>query len=169
MTRAVEIAGVAVGATQPVRLMAAINVSPESFFPGSVRNDAAALRDAAQRAVAEGADWIDLGGRSTAPYRSGEVSLEEEERRIRWAVPVVAAAVAAPISIDTTRAAVAAAALQCGARVVNDVSGLHGDADMAVVAARAAGVVLGASPDALGGGSLRPPLAAVRRALRASL
>lgn len=168
VSRESNLAGVAVGGAQPVRLMAVINVSPESFYPGSVRADAAALRDAAQAAVADGADWIDLGARSTAPYRAGDVSVEEEVRRLRWAAPIVAAAVSAPISVDTTRAAAALAGLDCGARVVNDVSGLHGDSAMAAAAARADGVVLTATPAALGGRSLAP-LAAVRAALGASL
>jgi dihydropteroate synthase len=169
VSREVELAGVAVGGAQPVRLMAALNVSPESFYPGSVSADAAALRDAAQCAVGEGADWIDLGARSTAPYRDGDVPLDEEVRRLRWALPIVAAAVTVPISVDTTRAAAARAGLESGARLVNDVSGLHGDAGMAAVAAGADGVVLSAAPAALGGHPLAPPLAAVRTALHASL
>jgi dihydropteroate synthase len=169
VSREVDLAGVTVGGAQPVRLMAAINVSPESFYPGSVRADAAALRDAAQAAIADGADWIDLGARSTAPYRASDVSVEEEMRRLRWAVPIAAAAVAAPISVDTTRADAALAGLECGARLINDVTGLFGDPAMAAAAARADGLVLTAAPQALGAAALTPPLAAVRTALRASL
>jgi dihydropteroate synthase len=69
------LAGVAVGGAHPVRLMAAINVSPESFYAGSVQRDDGALRAAAQRAAAEGADLIDVGARSTAPYRATDVPL----------------------------------------------------------------------------------------------
>jgi len=146
--------------------MAAINVSPESFYPGSVRADATALRDAARRAVDEGADLIDVGARSTAPYRETAIALEEEVRRMRWAVEVVTGAVAVPVSADTTRAAVAAAALAAGARVINDVSGLRGDPAMAELAAQGAGVVLTAAPD---GGPDAAPLVLVRRALAESL
>lgn len=161
------LAGLRIGGDAPVRIMAALNVSPESFYGGSVRTDAVALRDAARRAVDEGADLIDVGARSTAPYgAAAAVSGDEEVRRMRWAVDVVANAVAVPISADTSCAAVAAAALAAGARVINDVSGLRGDAAMADLAAQGAGVVLMAAPD---GGPDAPPLALVRRALGDSL
>ena len=62
------LAGLPIGGDHPVRVMAAINVSPESFFADSVRVDDGALRDAAQQAVEEGADIIDIGAKSTAPY-----------------------------------------------------------------------------------------------------
>ena len=161
------LAGLRVGGDAPVRIMAALNVSPESFYRGSVHGDAEALRAAARRAVDEGADLIDIGARSTAPYGThGEVALDDEVRRMRWAVDVVAGAVPVPISADTTRAAVVAAALAAGARVVNDVSGLRGDPAMADLAAQGAGVVLMAAPD---GGPDDAPLALVRRALADSL
>ncbi|MBX3028506.1 dihydropteroate synthase [bacterium] len=161
------LAGLSIGGDAPVRIMAVLNVSPESFYGGSVRRDPAALRDAARRAVDEGADLIDVGARSTAPYGAvAAVRDDEEVRRMRWAVDVVANAVAVPISADTTRAVVAAAALAAGARVINDVSGLRGDPAMADLAAQGAGVVLTAAPD---GGPDAPPLALVRRALGDSL
>jgi len=160
------LAGVAVGVDQPVRLMAALNVSPESFYAGSVAGDAAALRDAAQQAVEEGADIIDIGARSTAPYRDTAIPLAEEVRRMTRAVEVVAAAVRVPVSADTTRATVATAALSAGARIINDVSGLRGDAAMADIAAQGEGVVLMASPD---GERDDAPLAQVRRLLVDSL
>ena len=82
------------------------------------------------------------------------------------AVQVVAGAVQVPISADSPRAAVVAAALASGARIVNDVSGLRGDAAMADIAAQAEGVVLMASPDGESGAS---PIALVRRMLSDSL
>ena len=166
MRASASLAGVRVGGDQPVRLMAVLNVSPESFYPTSVRCDAVALRDAAQRAVAEGADLIDVGARSTAPYGTGAVELEEEVRRMTWAVESVVRAVRVPVSADTTRAPVVAAALAAGARLVNDVSGLRGDAAVADLAAQAEGVVLMAAPD---GGEDAAPLVLVRRALADSL
>lgn len=161
------LAGVPVGAAHPVRVMAVLNVSPESFHAGSVHRDAAALRAAAQRAVAEGADFIDIGARSTAPYRDTDIPLAEELRRMRWAVELVAAAVSVPISADTLHAPVAAAALAAGARIINDVRGLRADAAMAEVAAQADGVVLMASPD--GRTAAGAPLPRVRRLLADSL
>jgi dihydropteroate synthase len=160
------LAGVAIGVDQPVRLMAALNVSPESFYEGSVAGDAAALRAAAQQAMEEGADIIDIGARSTAPYRDTAIPLAEEVRRMTRAVEVVAAAVRVPVSADTTRATVATAALAAGARIINDVSGLRGDAAMADIAAQGEGVVLMAAPDGEGDDA---PLAQVRRLLVDSL
>lgn len=160
------LSGVEVGDGHPVRIMAALNVSPESFYPGSVRRDAAALADAAQQAAAEGADIIDIGSMSTAPYLRGHVAAEEELRRAAWAFEVVGAAVKVPLSVDTQRASVAAAALSAGATIVNDVSGLRADAGMAAVAARASGVILAAAHT---GPFDAPPLAFVRQLLSNSL
>lgn len=160
------LAGVRIGVGQPVRLMAALNVSGESFYAGSVHRDAGALRDAAQRAVAEGADIVDLGAKSTAPYRDTAIPVGEEARRMTWAVEAVAAAVSVPLSADTTSAPVAAAALAAGARIVNDVSGLHGDDAMGAVEVRADGVVLAASP---GRQPIGDPIAQVRARLADSL
>jgi dihydropteroate synthase len=155
-----------IGGDHPVRVMAAINVSPESFFAASVRVDDGALRDAAQRAVAEGADLIDIGARSTAPYLDTAIPLEDEVRRMTRAVQVVTAAVSVPVCADTTRAAVAAAALAAGARIINDVSGLRDDVAMADIAAQAEGVVLMASPE---GEPDAAPVERVRRLLIAGL
>jgi dihydropteroate synthase len=146
--------------------MAAINVGAESFYAGSIHADAAALRAASQRAAADGADMIDLGARSTAPYRRVEVAPDEERARLVWAIEVVRSAVALPISADTTRARVAAAALRTGARIVNDVSGLCDDPSMADVAAGAEGVVLVAGPRP---GVTSASLAEVHDALRESI
>jgi dihydropteroate synthase len=145
MAARAELADIAVGEGYPVRLMAVINVSPESFYPGSVAPDAAALRDAAQRAVVEGADLIDVGAMSTAPYRDTEISPAEELRRMTGALVVVAASARVPISADTTRAEVARAALDAGAAIINYVTGFGGDEAMGEVLARARGVILVAS------------------------
>ena len=160
------LAGVPIGGPHPVRVMAAINVSPESFFADSVFADEGALRAAAQRAVEEGADILDIGAKSTAPYRDTAIPVEEELRRMQRAVRIIGAAVGVPISADTTRASVAAAALAAGARIINDVSGLRGDAAMADIAAQGEGVVLMASPDDDVSGA---PIEQVRRLLIESL
>jgi dihydropteroate synthase len=147
MSLSASLAGVAVGAGQPVRIVGAVNVSPESFYAGSVRTDDAALAAQARQMVAEGADLIDLGAMSTAPYLETRIEEAEEQRRMEWAVGVVAQAVDVPISADTRRASVAAVALAAGARVVNDTSGLRTDPQMAAVAAQADGVILMASEE----------------------
>lgn len=162
-----NLAGVRVGAGQPVRIMAVLNVSPESFYSGSVRGDAGALHAAAQRAVDDGAHFVDVGAMSTAPYRDGEVPLAEEIRRMTWALGVLAKAVSVPLSADTKRAAVAAAALASGARIINDVTGFRGDAAMADVAAMAEGAVLVASEPCAAGWV--DPLELVRSLWRESL
>ena len=170
-----ELAGVRVGDGCPVRLMAALNVSPESFHPGSVSRDAGALREAAARAADEGADIIDIGAMSTAPYLQTEVSVTEEMRRMTWALEIVGAAITLPLSADTKRAAVAAAALSAGARIINDVTGLRADERMAEIAARADGLVLTASEPAhteartSEAGTREGPQALVRRLLAESL
>lgn len=162
-----NLAGVPVGAGYPVRVMAVLNVSPESFYSGSVHGDSGNLRAAAQRAVADGADFIDVGAMSTAPYLQTAISEEEERGRLATALEALRGAVDAPISADTTRASVAAAALAAGARIVNDVTGLRGDPQMADVAAQAEGVVLAAS--ALGSPVMGAPMEVVRRLLRTAM
>ena len=79
MTPVSVLAGVGIGPDQPVRLMAALNVSAESFFAGSVHADAGALRAAAEQSVEDGADILDIGARSTA---AGPAAPEELPARI---------------------------------------------------------------------------------------
>lgn len=162
------IAGVAVGDGCPVRIMAVLNASPESFYAGSVRADAAALAEAARRHAGEGADFIDIGAMSTAPYLETAIAADEEEQRMRWAVAAVAAAVDVPISADTSRPQVARAALAAGARIINDVGGLR-EAGMAEAAAAAEGVVLMAAPGAAPVEAAAAPIDRVRADLRAAL
>ena len=109
-------------------VMAIVNVTPDSFSDGGERLDPARAIDDGLRFVAEGADILDVGGESTRPG-SQPISPEEELRRI---LPVVEGLVRqkATISIDTRRASVARAALDVGARIVNDVSALRDDPAM---------------------------------------
>ena len=113
-------------------VMGIVNVTPDSFYDGGVnyRTDAAVA--ATRRMAAEGAAIVDVGGESTRPGSEG-VSLEEELRRVIPVVEAVAADV--PISVDTAKAEVARRALALGAELVNDVTGLRGDAAMADVVA----------------------------------
>jgi dihydropteroate synthase len=122
-------------------VMAIVNVTPDSFSDGGERLDPARAIDDGLRFVAEGADILDVGGESTRPG-SQPTSPEEELRRI---LPVVEglARQKATISIDTRRASVARAALDAGARIVNDVSALRDDpAMLPLVADRGCEVVL---------------------------
>jgi dihydropteroate synthase len=136
----------AVGDADEVAVMGAINVSPESFYAGSVAASADALVRAAEAMLAAGAALVDVGAMSTAPYGRGRIGAEEEADRLGAAVELLVRKLDAPVSADTSRALPARAALEAGARVVNDVTGLSGDPGMAELVARAgAGLILMAS------------------------
>ncbi|MFI5248025.1 MAG: dihydropteroate synthase [Nitrospirales bacterium] len=123
-------------------IMGVVNVTPDSFFDGGRYLDAEAAVAHAVRLVEEGADLLDVGAESTRP--GADVVNEAEE--CRRAIPVVTAiakAVTVPISIDTSKATVAQAALDAGAVLVNDVTALRGDHAMVDVIARTgSGIVL---------------------------
>jgi dihydropteroate synthase len=125
-------------------LVGILNVTPDSFSDGGRFTDPDTALAHADALLRDGATIIDVGGESTRPGRSELVSTEEELLRVR---PVVEALARAHpdlvISVDTVKAAVATAALEAGAAVVNDVTGLRADPEMAgVVAGRGAGVIL---------------------------
>lgn len=130
-------------------LFGVLNVTSDSFSDGGrfvragERLDAEAAGCAAEAMVREGADVIDIGGESTRPG-SQEVPVARELARVLPVIEAVAKRVKVPISIDTRKAEVAEAALAAGASLVNDVSGLRFDPDLARVVARAgAGLVVG--------------------------
>ena len=121
--------------------MGVVNVTPDSFSDGGAWLDPRAAIAHAIQLVEQGADILDVGGESTRPGAE-PVSEAEELRRV---VPVLdgLAGVGARLSIDTSKAAVAAAALDAGATIVNDVTALRGDPEMAgLVAARGCDVCL---------------------------
>jgi dihydropteroate synthase len=161
-----NLAGVEVGDGFPVRVVGVINVSPESFHKGSVAVGVRRLQRLAVKMVAEGADILDIGAMSTAPYLKGAISEAEELRRVRVAMSALREVVSVPLSIDTQRGAVAAAALGVGAAIINDVSGLGHDAAMTEVAHAAEGFVLMAAQTQK---SNEKPLALVLRLLRQCL
>jgi len=120
--------------------MGIVNVTPDSFAGGIADPGAAAT--AAIQMEADGADLVDIGGESTRPGADA-VGEDEEIARVVPAIRAAAARLRIPISIDTRKSAVAAAALDAGAVIVNDVSGLEHDRALARVAAeRGAGLVL---------------------------
>lgn len=114
-------------------LMAIINVTPDSFSDGGLHNQIDAAVDHALRLVDEGASILDIGGESTRPY-SEPVSAQEELSRIVPVIKKLASQTSTPISIDTSKALVARAAIDAGAEIINDVTGLTGDPAMAEVA-----------------------------------
>jgi dihydropteroate synthase len=114
-------------------VMGVLNVTPDSFSDGGVHFDAATAVAAARRMLADGAAIVDIGGESTRPG-SGGVSAEEELRRVE---PVLESLEGLPLSIDTSKAAVVERALALGAELVNDVTALRGDPELAGVVADA--------------------------------
>jgi len=116
------------------RVMGVINVSPESFFKGSIRQREDELIETALKMLEEGASFIDIGAKSTAPYLENQIPVEEEIRRALWALSILRDNVDVPISIDTTNAKVAEEAIKVGADIINDISGLKGDPKMVEVA-----------------------------------
>ncbi|RIK77354.1 MAG: dihydropteroate synthase [Planctomycetota bacterium] len=113
--------------------MGIVNVTPDSFSDGGQFLDAAAAVDHGLALAAEGADLLDIGGESTRPY-SEVVPVAEELRRVLPVVERLAQRCGLPISIDTSKAAVAEAAIAAGAEIINDVTGLAGDPRMVEVA-----------------------------------
>jgi dihydropteroate synthase len=112
-------------------VMGIVNVTPDSFSDGGLHLDADAAVAAACRMVDEGAAIVDVGGESTRPG-SEAVSVDEELRRV---IPVLEGIEGLPFSIDTTKAEVARRALALGAELVNDVTALRGDPELAAVVA----------------------------------
>ena len=117
-----------VGDDHPVRVVGVINVSPESFYKGSVRITDEEILRAVEEMISGGCDVIDIGGRSTAPYLRTEIPIEEEVKRVVRALELIKSSFSdVVISVDTFRAKVAEEALKHGADVINDVTGLKGD------------------------------------------
>ena len=122
--------------------MGILNVTPDSFAESGSTLDPAAAVDAALRMEADGADIIDVGGESTRPGAT-PLSAAEEIARVIPVIRGLAGRLRAPISVDTYKAEVATAALDAGATMINDISGLRFDPGLAPVAAgRGAALVL---------------------------
>jgi len=147
--------------------MGVLNVSPESFHAGSVHTDGADLLAAALAMADAGAALIDVGARSTAPYATARVSEADEGDRLARAVEILAAKIPVPISADTARPGPARAALDAGARVINDVSGLRDPEVAALLHQRGAGAILMALPTNAPLGL--PPVATVKELLDEAL
>ena len=103
-------------------IMGVVNVTPDSFSDGGALASVEAAVEHGVRLAEQGADLIDVGGEATNP-RAKPVSADEEKRRVIPVIEGLAKRVNVPISVDTTKAAVAKAAIEAGAEIVNDVSG----------------------------------------------
>ncbi len=126
----------------PTLVMGIVNVTPDSFSDGGRFLDVDLAIEHGVELVRQGADLLDVGGESTRPGSAG-VGVEEELERVLPVIRGLAARVAVPISVDTSKALVAEQALLAGAHIVNDVTALRGDPDLAEVVRRhRAGLVL---------------------------
>ena len=111
-------------------LMGIINLTPDSFYPESRYEDTDLLSKTIEEMVSAGVDIIDIGGESTRPG-SDRITLDEELQRIIPAVELIRKNFDIPISVDTYKSEVAKQSLACGADIINDISGLNSDAQMA--------------------------------------
>jgi dihydropteroate synthase len=168
MTNRACLAGIAVGDGVEVAVMGALNVSPESFYRGSVVAPDTELLPAAEAMVEAGALLVDVGAMSTAPYLGGAISESEEARRLGWAVDLLVKNLEVPVSADTSRHLPARAALDAGARIINDVTGLTADERTAAEVARAGAGLIVMAAERGERGSLEP-IAFVRGLLEESL
>ncbi|MEH1936094.1 MAG: dihydropteroate synthase [Nostoc sp.] len=114
---------------QRTYLMGILNVTPDSFSDGGEFNTTSAALVQAQALVAAGADIIDVGGQSTRPGAK-QITLAEELDRVLSVLQVLRPEISVPISVDTTRAAVAKASVEAGADIINDISGGTFDSEM---------------------------------------
>ena len=131
----VNLKGIKIGENEPVRIQGVINLSPESFYKGSVKTGPGKILQMALQQVKAGAEIIDVGAKSTAPYLETQITPKEETVRALRGIEIIIDEIDKPISIDTTRAVVAKAAVEAGAAMINDVSGFNEDRQMAKVAA----------------------------------
>ncbi len=168
MTNRADLAGIIVGDGLDVAVVGALNVSPESFYRRSVVTQGDDLLRVAEAMAGAGAVFVDVGAMSTAPYLAARIPESQEADRLAWATDLLVKKLALPVSADTSRSVPARAALDAGARIINDVSGLTGDPRMGRVVARSgAGCILMASERGECGSG--DPLKMVRALLEESL
>ncbi len=159
-----------VGDGHPVRIMGVINLTPDSFYSGSVKRTDEEVIDLALQMERDGADIIDLGARSTAPYKTQEISIEVERRLLERAVRLVRSKVNIEVSADTTRFDPARAAIAAGATIINDVYGLRergGEEVARLISCKDCSLILTAHE--IRPRSLRDPLRRISDALSESL
>jgi dihydropteroate synthase len=143
-----ELQGLLIDAAKPVleigkkkltfdrtHIMGVINITPDSFYSGSRYTDASIVERVVHEMTVEGADIIDLGAESSRPG-SEPVNEKEEMQRLQRILPVARKNTHLPISVDTYKSNVAALAIDCGASIINDISGLNFDSKMVNVIAR---------------------------------
>jgi len=143
----VKIRNLEVGNGKP-KIMGIINASPESFYKESIATGKKIISERAIEMEEEGADLIDIGGMSTAPYGHTIVSANKEVERLRNSISAVKDVCSIPLSVDTPRAEVAKVSIDMGVDLVNDVTGLKYDEKMkSVVFSSGLPVIIGAYGD----------------------
>ena len=156
-----------VGGSNPVRIMGILNLSPESFFKKSVAMTKTQIKNAVQKMEQEGANFIDVGGMSTAPYLSTLISERTESERLLSAIKIIQNISNLPISVDTCRSSVAEKVLNCGVEIINDISGLKYDLKMKKVIGKSnASLILCAYDKKIVSGN---PVSVTRKLLRESI
>jgi len=125
-----KIANISVGGQNPVRIMGILNTSPESFYKKSVNTTRTKIKNTVIQMENDGADFIDVGGMSTAPYLSTMISEKIESKRVLDAIKIIQNTTNLPISVDTCRSNVAKIALENDVEIINDISGLKYDKNM---------------------------------------
>jgi dihydropteroate synthase len=128
-----KIGSVSIGYTCCPKIMGIINTSPESFYKKSIKLNSDEIQNAVLDMQSSGADLIDIGGMSTAPYLKTVIPIELEIERLQYAVSIIRQISDIPISIDTVRAGVLKALLKYEINAINDVSGLKYDKQMSLV------------------------------------
>jgi len=125
-----NLGNIGVGGKNPVRIMGILNTSPESFYKKSIKITKQQITNTIKQMEIDGADFVDIGGMSTAPYLSTLVSEKIESQRILNAIKIIQNVSNLPISVDTCRAKVAKSVLEHGIEIINDISGLKYDVKM---------------------------------------
>jgi dihydropteroate synthase len=131
-----SIGKVLIGDNYPIRIMGIINTSPESFYKESIKTSTEEIAGTASEMKNSGADIIDIGSMSTAPYLQTTIPIEEEIKRMKQAINIVRKSCNLPISVDTPRSMVAKEAIAFGANVINDITGLKYDKEMADIVSK---------------------------------
>lgn len=121
------------GSSKSILLMGVINASHDSYYKHSIATDYQSIVKRAKDLENEGADIIDLGAMSTAPNLESTVNLSIEKQRMRMAIEAVKEITSLPISVDTPRSEVAKLSVDLGAVIINDITGLNYDKNMAKV------------------------------------
>jgi len=116
-----------------INILGIVNVSPESFYKNSIKTNIDELAAYSKKLECDGANIIDIGAMSTAPYLKTMIPIKEEVERIKKAIKIVKENCNLPLSVDTPRSIVAEEAIKIGVHAINDICGLKYDSKMAEI------------------------------------